>query len=246
MPNLYLGTIGWSYSFWKGPFYPKKQPSNMLLSFYASKFNSVEVDSTFYRIPTQQTVANWREQTPPGFLFSLKFPQVITHIKMLKDAQEETRLFLDRAMLLEEKLGALLLQFPPHFGISHLPDLADFINKLPKNHRYVVEVRNKCWLTEEFYSLLKRTKVALAWVDSPLSFKIDQVTSDFLYIRLEGDRKRVKGTLGKIEFDKERELMVWAEKIKPFLTAGVPVFGYFGKYFSGYPPSDVERLSKLF
>ena len=90
---------------------------------------------------------------------------------MLKDCQNETDVFLERASLLGEKLGALLLQFPPNFGVEHLPDLEDYLQKLPKHHRYVVEVRNKSWLTPEFYSVLKANKVALAWAESPLMFK---------------------------------------------------------------------------
>lgn len=112
MQNLHLGTIGWSYSFWRGNFYPNKTASKDFLAYYATKFSTVEVDSTFYRIPNQQAIANWKEQTPDGFSFSLKFPGVITHIKMLKDCQSETGYFLERTKILKEKLGPLLLQFP--------------------------------------------------------------------------------------------------------------------------------------
>ncbi len=245
MRNLHLGTIGWSYSFWKGSFYPQKQPANKFLAYYASQFNSVEVDSTFYRIPNQQTVINWKKQTPADFMFSLKFPKNITHIKMLINCQEETDLIINRAKLLEEKLGPLLLQFPPGFGTDHLPELADFLHKLPKPHRYVVEIRNKSFLNEEFYSLLRANKIALAWADSSLMSSIAEVTSDFLYIRWEGDRKKVKGTLGKIEADKQEDLKRWAEKLDPFIHKGMEVFGYFGKYYSGFPPYDAKVLPNL-
>ena len=190
MQNLYLGTIGWSYNFWKGTFYPKKTASKDYLAYYATQFNTVEVDSTFYRIPTQSTVTNWKQQTPEGFIFSLKFPQMITHIKMLRDCEYETGVFLDRVSLLGEKLGALLLQFPPNFGVEHLPDLEDFLRKLPDQHRYVVEVRNKSWLNQEFFSLLKVNKVALAWADSSLMAPISEVTSDFLYVRWRATEKK--------------------------------------------------------
>lgn len=244
MQNLHLGTIGWSYNFWRGTFYPNKTAFKDYLAYYATQFNTVEVDSTFYRIPTQQTVTNWKQQTPEGFLFSPKFPQVITHVKMLKDCQPETDVFLDRAKLLWEKLGALLLQFPPNFGIEHLPDLEVFLRNLPKQYRYVVEVRNKGWLNQEFYSLLKANKVALAWAGSPLMAQVGEVTADFLYVRWGGDRKKVKGTLGKIGADREADLRLWAAKIKPFLDRQTTVFGYFGKYYSGYPPSDIVILQK--
>jgi uncharacterized protein YecE (DUF72 family) len=225
MQNLYLGTIGWSYNFWKGKFYPNKTASKDFLAYYSLQFNTVEVDSTFYRIPTQSTVANWKQQTPEGFLFSLKFPQLITHIKMLKDSQYETDVFLERVSLLGEKLGALLLQLPPNFGVEHVPDLETYLQKLPMGHRYVVEVRNKSWLNKEFYSLLRANHVALAWAYSPLMAEISEVTSDFLYVRWEGDRKRVNGTLGKIEADRTADLRLAAEKIKPYLGK-TTVFGY--------------------
>jgi uncharacterized protein YecE (DUF72 family) len=242
MENLYLGTIGFSYSFWKGKFYPNKTAPKDYLAYYSSQFHTVEVDSTFYRIPTEQTVVNWKKQVPEGFLFSFKFPQLITHIKKLKDCKYETDIFLERVSLLGEKVGGLLLQFPPNFGVEHMPDLEDYLRNLPKLHRYVVEVRNKSWLTHEFYSLLRANNVALAWADSPLMAEINEVTSDFLYIRWEGDRKKVNGTLGQIEADRKEDLKLVADQIKPFIDRPTMVFGYFGKYYSGYPPSDIVSL----
>ena len=245
MRNLHLGTIGWSYNFWKGKFYPAKIASKDFLAYYASRFDTVEVDSTFYRIPTQQAVTNWRNQTPSNFTFSLKFPGVITHLKMLKDCQRETTFFLDRIRLLGEKIGPLLLQFPPIFGVERLPDLADFLQRLPESNRYVVEVRNEAWLNADFYELLRAKKTALAWIDRPGMPQTSEETSDFLYVRWEGDRKQVNGLLGKIEADKQDSLRDWSVKIKPYLTGKKDVFGYFGKYYSGFPPSDVNFLSSL-
>jgi uncharacterized protein YecE (DUF72 family) len=126
--------------FLESNFYPENLASKKFLSFYARQFDTVEVDSTFYRIPRKQSVIDWKEQTPSGFLFSLKFPQVITHIKMLENCQEETQVFLEHVSLLEEKLGPLLLQFPYTFGNEHVTLLRDFLKTLPKEHRYVVEV----------------------------------------------------------------------------------------------------------
>ena len=246
MQNLHLGTMGWSYSFWKGVFYPNETLPKDFLAYYSTKFNTVEVDNTFYRIPNQQTVTTWKEQTPVAFTFSLKFPRVITHIKMLKVCERETSLFLERTAILGEKLGPLLLQFPPNFGVERLPDLADFLNRLPKTHRYVVEVRDEKFLNEAFYSNLRANNVALAWVDGPFMPGVDEVTSDFLYVRWEGDRKKVNGTLGKIEADTKDSLRIWATRINPFLSRQMQVFGYFGKYYSGYPPSDVTSLSNHF
>jgi uncharacterized protein YecE (DUF72 family) len=239
---LHVGTMGWSYGFWKGNFYPENLPSKEFLAYYAKRFKTVEVNSTFYRIPRRQSVLDWKEQTPKGFVFSLKFPQVITHVKMLENCQGETSVFLERVGLLKEKFGALLLQFPYAFGAEHVTLLRDFLQNLPKEHRYVVEVRNRKLLNDSFYSVLRDNNVVLAWVDSPFMPQISEVTSDFIYVRWEGDRRRVKGTLGRIEVDRAEKIKLWADRIKPFLERQTEVFGYFSKYYSGHTPSDAKAL----
>jgi uncharacterized protein YecE (DUF72 family) len=243
--KLHLGTIGWSYTFWKGSFYPKNMASKNFLSYYANQFSAVEVDSTFYRIPTVPAVANWRQQTPQDFLFALKFPSQITHIKQLRDAEAETDLFLSRAKLLGEKLGPLLMQFPPNFSADRYADLERYLNSLPKGNRYVVEVRHKSWFIKDFFEMLRGCNIALAWADSPLNLHVTEVTADFLYIRWEGDRKKVNGTSGNVEVDRKVDLQVWADKLGQFLDGDMEVFGYFGKYYSGYPPSDIKYLTDL-
>jgi uncharacterized protein YecE (DUF72 family) len=239
---LHVGTMGWSYGFWKDNFYPENLSSKEFLAYYSKQFNTVEVDSTFYRIPRRQSVLDWKEQTPEGFVFSLKFPQVITHVKMLENCQEETSVFLERVGLLKEKLGALLLQFPYTFGNERVPLLREFLKNLPKKHRYVVEIRNRKLLTDSFYSLLRDSNVVLAWVDSPFMPQISEVTSDFIYVRWEGDRRRVKGTLGRIEVDRAEKIKLWADRLKPFLEGQIDVFGYFSKHYSGHSPSDAKTL----
>jgi len=202
--------MGWSYDFWKGNFYPEKLASKDFLSYFATQFRSVEVDNTFYRIPSAKTVTDWKNLTPKDFVFSLKFPQAITHMRMLKDCQDVTKVFLDSVSLLGEKLGVLLLQFSPMFMQQHAPLLKDFLGFLPKRHRYAAEVRNKSLLNMEVYQLLRDNHVALAWVDSPSLPLIEEVTADFLYLRWEGDRKTVNGTLGKTETDRIRNIQEWA------------------------------------
>ena len=163
---------------------------------------------------------------------------------MLKDCQPQTDAFLNRVAFLKEKLGPLLLQFPPTFTAKHFKDLADYLKKLPKQNRYVVEVRNKSWLTTEFFNLLRENRVVLAWAETPLMAEITEVTGDFLYMRWEGDRQAVVGTLGKVETDKTGDYAHWAEKIKPYL-AKTEVFGYFAKYYSGFPPHDITNMNLL-
>jgi len=242
--NLHVGTMGWSYGFWKGSFYPSDLTSEDFLSFYSKRFDTVEVDSTFYRIPRVQTVIDWKRQAPENFLFSLKFPKKVTHLKMLRDCQEETSVFLERASLLEEKLGAFLLQFPPMFGQEHLPLLRSYLRTLPEGNRYAVEVRNKVLFNDELYALLKEHNVALVWVDATKSLLSTEVTADFLYIRWEGDRKTVSGTIGKREIDRSEQIQQWGDILKALLKRGKPILGYYSKYYSGFPPSDVEDLLK--
>jgi uncharacterized protein YecE (DUF72 family) len=120
--------------------------------------------------------------------------------------------------------------------------LRDFLQNLPKKHRYVVEVRNRKLLNDVFYSVLRDNNVVLAWVDSPFMPQISEVTSDFIYIRWIGNRRHVKGTLGRIEVDRKAQIKAWADKITPFLEQETEVFGYFSKYYSGHSPSDAKNL----
>ena len=244
MRKIHVGSMGWSYDFWRGNFYPKNLAANEFLAYYSKQFDTVEVDSTFYRIPSKKTVLNWRKQTPNDFIFSLKFPQIITHVKMLSNCEEETQVFLEHAEFLKDKLGPLLLQFPPTFRDDSLPLLRDFLERLPKRHRYVVEVRNNSMLTDRLYAILKDNAVALAWVESPLMLLVSELTSDFIYVRWEGDRKKIKGTFGKTEADRTRGITLWADKLKPFMERKMVVFGYFSKYYSGFPPLDIPTFLK--
>ena len=242
---LHVGTMGWSYGFWKGSFYPEHLSAKEFLSYYARQLGTVEVDSTFYRIPREQTVTDWKAQTPDHFLFSLKFPQVITHIKMLEDCQEETNVFLERASLLNEKLAVLLLQLPYAFNEEKVSLLSNFLQSLPKTHRYVVEVRNRKLLNDSLYSVLRDNNVVLAWADTPFMPEINEVTSDFIYIRWEGDRRKINGTLSKREVDQTDNIRTWADKIKTHLEKKTEVFGYFSKYYTGYPPADITDLLNI-
>ncbi len=238
--------MGWSYKFWKNIFYPKDLKPKYYLKYYSTKFNTVEVNNTFYRIPTEKTVLDWKEQTSSGFIFSLKFPRKITHFKMLINSEEETTVFLKRVSLLKEKLGPLLIQFPYNFTEEKLPNLDKFLKNLPKKYRYAVEVRNKKLLNDNLFVILKENNIALVWSDHPFLPLIKEDTADFLYIRWEGNRKKVNGTMGKTEVDKSSFIKSWANKMVPYSAKKKEIFGYFSKYLSGNPTKDVvEMLNTL-
>jgi uncharacterized protein YecE (DUF72 family) len=234
--------MGWSYNFWAGNFYPEGAKPSEYLGEYSKIFDTVEIDNTFYRIPSQTSLEKWDTQTPDGFLFSAKFPQIITHRKMLQDCESEVQLFLERISTLRNKLGPLLLQFPPYFGPEKILLLKDFLSKLPQKYKYAVEVRNKKMFNEKLYSVLRDNSIALTLTPILPVPETEQITTDFAYIRWEGDRRAVNGTLGKIEVDRTNDIHGWANSIARLLEKTTQVFGYFSKYYSGHPPTDVKML----
>jgi uncharacterized protein YecE (DUF72 family) len=246
MADVYIGTMGWSYKFWVGNFYPENTPPNRFLAQYSKYFNTVEVDSTFYRIPPENTIENWKEQTPEGFLFSVKFPRIMTHLKMLKNCEQETEFFIKRISHLGDKLGVLLLQLPTNFSLKISDRLLAFLDIVPKTYHYAVEIRNKQLLNEELISILTRLKVALVMVDHPAIPTIETVTSNFIYIRWKGDRVKINPTLSKIQKDRTLDTERWAKRIAQFASHKISVFGYFSKYYSGHPPTDVGQLLRFF
>ncbi|HKS72595.1 MAG TPA: DUF72 domain-containing protein, partial [Terriglobales bacterium] len=194
--NLYLGTSSWSTESWVGPFYPPGTSPVEFLPVYASHYNTVEIDSTYYRVPSRKLVRGWYDRTPDSFIFSAKFPGEITHKKVLIDCDRETEEFLGAMELLGEKLGPLLLQFP-YLNQQVMPSSEEFLSRLaryleclPKIHRYAVEVRNGKWLGQPLVNLLRSHGVALALVDqvwmptiTELTKNLDVLTTDFTYIR---------------------------------------------------------------
>jgi uncharacterized protein YecE (DUF72 family) len=164
---------------------------------------------------------------------------------MLKNCEQETSAFIKHVSSLGNKLGPLLLQLPPAFGKNQFHHLEDFLTGLSHEGRVAAEVRNKEMLNDDLYSLLRRRGVALAWVDGSFAPFVDAVTADFLYVRWEGDRRRVNGLLGKVEVDRHGDIEKWAGVIRKSLNASVEVFGYFSKYFSGHPPTDVRQFLDL-
>jgi uncharacterized protein YecE (DUF72 family) len=233
----YLGTMGWSYRFWVGKLYPEGTKPTEYLTEYAKSMNSVEVDATFYRIPSVSTVEAWRDAVPEGFRFAAKFPQTVTHAPGLAYDAERLEVFLRHIGVLGGKLGPLLLQFPPFLKPVHTA-LDDLLEKLPKNRFVAAEFRNRRWFTEETYRLLRDHGVALAWTN-----RAEEVeTAGFAYLRLEGDRKAVNGERGVVEVERGSETIEWAAKVRRYIESGRDAYGYFSKYYSGYPPADVEAM----
>ena len=183
--QIRIGTSGWHYKHWCGPVYPKKCPSSQWFDLYARYFNTVEVNNTFYRLPTEDALRNWRDAAPRKFCFSVKASRFITHIKRLRDPADAISLFFSRAELLRSKLGPILFQLPPRWHVD-LERLADFLLALPRGRRYVFEFRDESWNTPAIFDLLRRHKIAVCIHDWRGSQSPIELTADFTYIRFHG------------------------------------------------------------
>ena len=259
--KLRIGTSSWSAESWEGAFYPAGMRPADYLAHYASRFDTVEIDATFYRTPTERMVDGWRDKTPPGFLFAAKVPQVITHEKILEGCAEEFGEFLKVMQRLGDKLGPLLLQFP-YFNKAKFPDPKPFIDRLerflpalPSGVRFAVEVRNKSFVTPSLLDLLRKHRVALAFIDHPWFFGInelvkkgDVLTADFAYIRWLGDRKGIEERTqrwDRLIIDRTREMGRWIPHIRQMVDGRVTVTGYFNNHYAGYGIGSIELFRVL-
>ena len=249
--RIRLGTQGWNYTAWVGPFYPDGTRTTDFLSVYARAFDTVEVDSTFYAIPPARTVRDWAARTPPGFRFSLKMPQEITHENGLRNSESLTRLFFERAGELGDKLGAVLIQLAPGFGPSELPALASFLPTLPSSQVSIaIEFRQRNWIHDGVIALLAEHNVALALADARwIPRKVMQTlaarpTADFAYLRWMGPNRDIMD-YSRIQFDRTRELESWAAVVAALARKVKTVYGYVNNHFSGHSPASVRQLQQM-
>lgn len=228
MGHLLLGTSGYSYQDWKEIFYPKGLASAKWLAFYAEHYNTVEINATFYRFFARKVFARWHDETPDDFRFTLKGPRDITHTNRLHEVDADLTRFIDSFRDLRPKLSALLWQMPPSFkdDAESRSRLADFLQKLPKDTRQVIEFRHKSWFNDEVYALLNTHRASFVINDSNRWPAAEVVTGDLAYIRFHGP-ERLYASLYSTE-----ALTVWAEKIRAWLRK-VDVFVYFNNDFDG-------------
>ena len=213
--QIYVGCSGWSYSSWKGPFYPVDLDNSEWLNYYSHVFDFVEIDSSFYRIPTAFTVKNWLKKTPDNFRFTAKFPKVITHDKRLKNVENELEIFFSQIDPLQDKTSALLIQLPPSLGIVEgLEALREFVPELDNRFRYAVEVRNNSWFQDLAYSFFANNNICMVWSQLAGLRTPPVITTDFLYVRFIGDRRIGEEDFGRIQIDRIAEMQYWSDKVK--------------------------------
>ena len=210
--EYYLGCSGWSYDGWKGSFYPEDLDNRYWLSYYSKIFDFVEIDSTFYKIPSKFIVNNWNKRTPENFKFAVKFPKVITHDKRLKDVEKDIEQFYDAMEQLYDKILVFLIQLPPSLQIAEGLDLIKNLRyQLDPSFRYAIEVRHHSWFNELFYNVLKERNYCLVWSQQDILITPPILTTDFLYLRLIGDRSINERDFGKINKDRTKEMELWSK-----------------------------------
>ncbi|MCJ2520382.1 MAG: DUF72 domain-containing protein [Candidatus Thermoplasmatota archaeon] len=243
MGDIRLGCSGWDYEEWIGPFYKSRARSK--LSSYGRVFETVEINSTFYRPPTEGMVLGWSRYSPEGFLFAAKVPQTVTHDRLLKvesgaDEHLESFCQLMRPLLDSGKLGVLLLQLPPRLRFSE-ERTRRFFETIPLEYRFAIEFRNESWMCPEAFDLLREYKVAYTVVDEPLLPPDVHITSTIAYIRWHGH-----GTDPWYNYRYGREdLESWVPRLKDMADGSSTVYGYFNNHFHGYAPENCLEVLEM-
>jgi uncharacterized protein YecE (DUF72 family) len=238
MTNAWVGTSGWMYDDWRGPFYPDNLSKKRWLSWYAERFTSTEVTGSFYRTPSLEAVRRWRDETPEEFVFGWKASKFITHWKRLNEnCRSSLKLMETRLKALEPKVGPVLFQLPPRFKANR-ERLASFLKMLSKRRRYAFEFRDQSWFEDEILEVLANRDVALCFsdhIDAPTPWK---VTASHVYIRGHGPsgqyKDRYSGTT----------LRRWADAIVAWQRRGLDVYCYFDNDQKSAAPKDAQQLTK--
>ena len=235
MAHYFIGTSGWHYDDWRNRFYPEKLPRAKWLEFYARHFPTVELNNSFYRLPSEAAFANWHDLSPANFTFAVKVSRFITHIKRLKNSEEAVENFIQRAMILDEKLGPLLYQLPPNM---HRNDetLDSFLSSLPEEMKHVIEFRHQSWLTEEVFEILHKYRAGLCVFDMP-SFTCPLLaTADFAYIRFHGSEDLYSS------YYSDEELADWAKRIADLAINLDTVYIYFNNDVEGFAVKNAVTI----
>jgi len=243
MPGIYIGTSGYNYPHWRGCFYPAGLSSRRWLAHYAARFNTVELNVTFYRLPEAKNFAAWYARTPAGFVFALKGSRLVTHLKRLENVDEAVTDFFAAAGELKEKFGVVLWQLPPGLRADALR-LKAFCkllgtNAVARHARHAFEFRHASWFVPEVYAILRAHNFALCIADAPRWPSAEEVTADFVYLRFHGGRK-----LYASRYTPE-ELASWAHKIAAWLREGRDIYAYFNNDAEGHAVANAEELRAL-
>jgi uncharacterized protein YecE (DUF72 family) len=236
--RILIGTSGWHYTHWKGPFYPDNLPAEGFLEFYCRRFQTVEINNSFYKLPEASTLRSWRETAPPGFIFAAKGSRFITHMKKLKDPEGPLATFWDRMAVLGDKLGPVIFQLPPRWSFNPAR-LRAFLAALPGRRRYALEFRDPSWINAEALEGLAEHNAAFCIYELAGYLSPKEVTADFVYIRLHGPGAAYQGS-----YDTQT-LAGWAGAISSWAAQGKEVFCYFDNDEAGYAALNALELQEM-
>lgn len=244
MVDFYIGTMGFSYKDWVGTFYPPGLAARDYLSHYGRIFNAVEIDSTFYGIPKPGSVIRWRDNSPDDFKICPKVPRSITHESGLLNVESEMANFLQTISAMGEKLGTILLQFPPSFSSSNRKVVNDFLEQLPTNQIYAVEFRHPSWYSSQTTDMLAKHEVCWAATEFQGVPREVDLTTDIIFIRLVGQHGRFQSH-DREQIDVSPQLEAWWQWILSKSDNVRAVYVFFNDDFSGHAPATANRLKKL-
>ncbi len=242
MPSAHIGTSGWSYRHWVGPFYPPKTPAAKFLEHYTRHFDCVELNASFYRLPRPATVAGWLERTPPDFRFCVKLSRLITHLRRLEVVEEPLGLFFERFAALRPRMGPVLIQLPPSLTYDRqlLERFLMALKPYSAHHRFALEARHESWTQPEALDHLGSG--GLAWVIAHSGGRFpykETATADFVYLRFHGPEKLYGSGYP------DEQLREYAPKIAAWLTSGTPVWAFFNNDIGGHAVRDAQRLKNF-
>jgi uncharacterized protein YecE (DUF72 family) len=238
MGRLFTGTSGWVYKGWAGAFYPQGLASGKHLEFYSRHFNTVEINATFYRLPTENAVRSWRDTAPNKFIYAVKGSRFITQMKKLNVEPKSIAIFFERIAPLKQHLGPILWQLPPMLRKDG-GRLERFLRQLSRRHRYAVEFRHPSWLDDEIFAILQKYRAAYVAVSS-LVMPVDQrVTTDFIYLRFHG----LEG--GAAHDYTAAELKPWADHVRKCLRHGLDVYAYFNNDLNSRAPENARQFIRM-
>jgi len=236
--TIHIGTSGWHYKHWKGPFYPDDISTEKMLAYYSGHFHTVEINNSFYQLPKKTTFERWKETVPPEFVFALKGSRYITHMKKLKDPSKGVPPLLEAAGVLGEKLGPILFQLPPRWHMN-LERLDAFLEFLPADFRYAFEFRDPSWFTVPTYETLAKRGAAFCIYHLEQRLSPKEVTAEFVYVRLHGPDGAYLG-----QYD-VKTLSGWAGAFSTWQRQGKEIFCYFDNDQAGYAARDAQKLQEM-
>lgn len=242
--KIRVGCSGWSYKDWAGIFYPKDLPAGEYLKFYSKYFNCVEIDSSFYRIPSSFMVEQWRKNSPEGFKFSPKLPKKITHEGKLVGFESRLSYFYSVVRRLGDKLGPIIVQLPPSMKLDkHRSVMEAFVPALDPKFQHAIEFRHKSWFVPEVYELLRKNGVAMVWSLNQYLETPPEVTSKFAVLRMIGDRELTEFT--GVQRDMSEDAERWAKNVRDNINSIDDAFVFFNNHFAGFSPESANEFRRL-